>query len=148
MAESRTFLLEPSAIGECCGDCRYFDQDSDSCHRRSPVYIVQKDFYGTKANVAVWPPVRSSCWCGEWEGMFGEHANQVSIKDVRLSTRARKALRRKGVRTVGDASLLTENQLLSMSKVGQATLKEIKQMLARQGLSLSDIPFNKEHLNE
>ena len=140
MAESRTFLLEPSAIGECCGDCRYFDQDSDSCHRRSPVYIVQKDFYGTKANVAVWPPVRSSCWCGEWECLFRGHANQVSIKDVHLSTRASKVLRRKGARTVGDAAQLTEKQLLSMSKVGQKTLKEIEIMLAGHGLTLSGGP--------
>jgi len=131
---------------ECCGNCRYFESASRECHRRSPVYIVQQDSYrdGTKINVAIWPPVKSRrCWCGEWEGVFEDHANKVRISESRLSTRAKKLLRIMGARTIGDASQLNERRLLATRNLGRTTLKEIKVMLAGHGMTLS-----KEHQDE
>lgn len=63
------------------------------------------------------------------------HANKP-VSEMELSVRSRKALQRLGVGTVGELAMRSEAELLSIKNFGQTSLTEIKQQLARFGLSL------------
>ncbi|MFW6154565.1 MAG: DNA-directed RNA polymerase subunit alpha C-terminal domain-containing protein [Planctomycetota bacterium] len=58
------------------------------------------------------------------------------VSDVELSVRARRALDRLGIMTLGDLAARSESELLSCKNFGQTSLNEIKQRLAENGLSL------------
>jgi DNA-binding CsgD family transcriptional regulator len=53
-----------------------------------------------------------------------------------LSVRPANCLRFAQIKTVGELIQLTEDDLLKMRKLGEKSLKEIKSMLAKRGLSL------------
>jgi len=61
----------------------------------------------------------------------------ISIADVELSARSRRALERLGVETLGDLSRLSEEKLLGCKNFGESSLDEVKQALTRYGLSLA-----------
>lgn len=61
----------------------------------------------------------------------------LSLADVELSARSRKALERLGVETLGDVSRLTEEKLLGCKNFGETSLDEVKKVLRRYGLSLA-----------
>ena len=61
----------------------------------------------------------------------------VTIADLELSARSRKALERLGIGTLGDLANLTEERLLACKNFGETSLNEVKQMLRRHGLDLS-----------
>jgi DNA-directed RNA polymerase subunit alpha len=63
------------------------------------------------------------------------HGNK-SVSELELSVRSRKALQRLGVSSVGDLTMRTEAELLSIKNFGQTSLTEIKEQLERFGLSL------------
>jgi len=61
----------------------------------------------------------------------------VSVADLELSARSRKALERLGIETLGELANLTEERLLACKNFGETSLNEIKQVLRRYGLTLS-----------
>ncbi len=58
------------------------------------------------------------------------------VTDFDLSVRTRNALRKMNVRTLGDLLQVTEAELCSYRNFGEASLAEIKAMLAQRGLKL------------
>jgi DNA-directed RNA polymerase subunit alpha len=60
------------------------------------------------------------------------------VTDFDLSVRARNALRKMNIRTLGDLLRVTEAELRSYKNFGEASLEEIKTMLAQRGLRLGE----------
>ena len=58
------------------------------------------------------------------------------VTDFELSVRTRNALRKMNIRTLGDLLKVTEAELRSFKNFGDASLDEIKAMLAQKGLKL------------
>ncbi|QDU70933.1 DNA-directed RNA polymerase subunit alpha C-terminal domain-containing protein [Mucisphaera calidilacus] len=58
------------------------------------------------------------------------------VTDFELSVRTRNALRKMSIRTLGDLLRVTEPELRSFKNFGDASLEEIKTMLAQKGLKL------------
>lgn len=58
------------------------------------------------------------------------------ITDTDLSVRARTALKKLNIRTIGDLIRTTEAELIGTKNFGEASLTEIKKMLAAKGLRL------------
>jgi len=58
------------------------------------------------------------------------------VTDFELSVRARTCLKKMNIRTLGDLLRITETELMSYKNFGEASLKEIKDMLAAKGLRL------------
>jgi DNA-directed RNA polymerase subunit alpha len=58
------------------------------------------------------------------------------VTDFELSVRTRNALRKMNIRTLGDLLKVTEAELRSFKNFGDASLEEIKAMLAQKGLRL------------
>lgn len=59
-----------------------------------------------------------------------------TVGDLELSVRARKALQRLNIDTIGELAQRTEQELLACKNFGQTSLDEIKEKLTQQGLSL------------
>jgi DNA-directed RNA polymerase subunit alpha len=60
----------------------------------------------------------------------------VPVTDFELSVRSRNCLQRMGVRTLGDLTRLTEQELLASKNFGETSLVEIRDMLRTKGLEL------------
>lgn len=60
----------------------------------------------------------------------------VPVTDFELSVRSRNCLQKMGVRTLGDLTSTTEQELLSSKNFGETSLIEIKEMMASKGLHL------------
>jgi DNA-directed RNA polymerase subunit alpha len=58
------------------------------------------------------------------------------VTDFELSVRARTALKKMNIRTLGDLLRITEAELMSYKNFGETSLAEIKKMLAAKGLRL------------
>ncbi|MEM0913960.1 MAG: DNA-directed RNA polymerase subunit alpha C-terminal domain-containing protein [Planctomycetota bacterium] len=58
------------------------------------------------------------------------------VTDFELSVRTRNALRKMSIRTLGDLLNVSESELRSFKNFGEASLDEIKAMLAQKGLRL------------
>jgi DNA-directed RNA polymerase subunit alpha len=58
------------------------------------------------------------------------------VTDFELSVRARTALKKMNVRTLGDLLRISEAELLSYKNFGETSLTEIKEMLSDKGLKL------------
>jgi DNA-directed RNA polymerase subunit alpha len=58
------------------------------------------------------------------------------VTDFELSVRARNCLKRMNIRTLGDLLRITEAELMGYKNFGEASLKEIKDMLNHKGLRL------------
>ncbi len=65
------------------------------------------------------------------------HSNH-SVSELELSVRSRKALQRLGITTVGELTMRTEAELMTIKNFGQTSLSEIKRQLGVYGLSLRD----------
>jgi DNA-directed RNA polymerase subunit alpha len=61
---------------------------------------------------------------------------ELPVTDFELSVRARTALKKMNIRTLGDLLRITEPELVSYKNFGENTLQEIKQMLAAKNLRL------------
>ncbi len=62
------------------------------------------------------------------------------IEGLNLSLRPYNSLRREGIHTVGDLAAKTREELLAIDHIGPASVEEIRQKLADQGLALADSP--------
>jgi DNA-directed RNA polymerase subunit alpha len=67
----------------------------------------------------------------------------IPVTDFELSVRSRNCLQKMGVRTLGDLTRTTEQQLLTSKNFGETSLVEIREMLASRGLSLGQFAGEK-----
>lgn len=67
-------------------------------------------------------------------------SEQRSIAELDLSVRARKALQRLGVMTIGELTAHSEAELMTVKNFGLTSLDEIKQQLTKLGISLKGSP--------
>jgi uncharacterized protein len=72
------------------------------------------------------------------DGQEGELAKP--IEGLNLSLRSSNSLRREGIETVRDLAAKTREELLAIDHIGPASVEEIRQKLADQGLALADSP--------
>ena len=61
---------------------------------------------------------------------------ETPVTDFELSLRTRNSLRKMSIRTLGDLLRITETELCSYKNMGEASLEEVKTMLAQRGLRL------------
>ncbi len=61
---------------------------------------------------------------------------ETPVTDFELSLRTRNSLRKMNIRTLGDLLRVTESELRSYKNMGEASIEEIKAMLAQRGLKL------------
>jgi DNA-directed RNA polymerase subunit alpha len=61
---------------------------------------------------------------------------EIPVTDFELSVRARNCLKKMNIRTLGDLTRVSEQQLLSSKNFGETSLQEIKEMLTSKGLRL------------
>lgn len=99
---------------------------TDPNHPRARLYI--KDILASKAMVID----------DEQEKRLEKHHALLDtpVTDFELSVRTRNALRKMNIRTLGDLLKVTEAELRSFKNFGDASLDEIKTMLAQKGLRL------------
>ena len=60
----------------------------------------------------------------------------VAVSDFELSVRARNCLKKMNIKTLGDLTRVSEQQLLASKNFGETSLHEIKEMLVAKGLRL------------
>jgi DNA-directed RNA polymerase subunit alpha len=60
------------------------------------------------------------------------------LSQIEFSVRARKALERLGVKTLGELATKTEPELLACRNFGQTSLNEVQQRLAEYGMRLRE----------
>ncbi|HZY86849.1 MAG TPA: DNA-directed RNA polymerase subunit alpha C-terminal domain-containing protein [Gemmataceae bacterium] len=61
---------------------------------------------------------------------------EIPVTDFELSVRSRNCLKKMNIRTLGDLTRVSEQQLLSSKNFGETSLGEIKEMMATKGLRL------------
>ncbi len=61
---------------------------------------------------------------------------EIPVTDFELSVRSRNCLKKMNIRTLGDLTRVSEQQLLSSKNFGETSLNEIKDMLSSKGLRL------------
>ncbi len=61
---------------------------------------------------------------------------EIPVTDFELSVRSRNCLKKMNIRTLGDLTRVTEQQLLSSKNFGETSLGEIKEILTSKGLRL------------
>jgi DNA-directed RNA polymerase subunit alpha len=67
----------------------------------------------------------------------------VPVSDFELSVRSRNCLQKMGVRTLGDLTRTTEQELLASKNFGETSLVEIREMLQQRGLQLGQFSHEK-----
>lgn len=61
---------------------------------------------------------------------------EIPVTDFELSVRSRNCLRKMNIKTLGDLTRCSEQQLLSSKNFGETSLEEIKQLMTSKGLRL------------
>ena len=61
---------------------------------------------------------------------------ETPVTDFELSARARNCLKKMDIRTVGDLLRISQSELMAYKNFGEATMQEIKGLLAQKGLRL------------
>jgi DNA-directed RNA polymerase subunit alpha len=61
---------------------------------------------------------------------------EIPVTDFELSVRSRNCLKKMNIRTLGDLTRISEQQLLSSKNFGETSLGEIKEILSSKGLRL------------
>ncbi len=61
---------------------------------------------------------------------------EIPVTDFELSVRSRNCLKKMNIRTLGDLTRVSEQQLLSSKNFGETSLGEIKEMMTAKGLRL------------
>ncbi len=81
-----------------------------------------------------------------WEEREREKLSQVlkvPVTDFELSVRSRNCLQKMNIRTIGDLTRVTEQELLASKNFGETSLVEIKEMLATKGVSIGQFAHEK-----
>ena len=61
---------------------------------------------------------------------------RIPLSDFELSARARNCLEKAGIRTLGDLTRITEQELLQEKNFGETSLKEINEIMEQRGLRI------------
>src|SRR5207249_3998491 len=61
---------------------------------------------------------------------------EIPVTDFELSVRSRNCLKKMNIRTLGDLTRVSEQQLLSSKNFGETSLAEIREILATKGLRI------------
>src|SRR5437763_2250997 len=61
---------------------------------------------------------------------------EIPVTDFELSVRSRNCLKKMNIRTLGDLTRVSEQQLLSSKNFGETSLTEIKEILGSKGLHI------------
>jgi DNA-directed RNA polymerase subunit alpha len=74
----------------------------------------------------------------EEDEMFSKHAQvlEIPVTDFELSVRSRNCLKKMNIRTLGDLTRVTEQQLLSSKNFGETSLMEIRDIMGSKGLRI------------
>lgn len=75
----------------------------------------------------------------QYKGSGQEHVLAKSVAEMALSVRARKALQLLNIQTLGDLASHTEAELMGIKNFGSTSLKEVRERLHENGLSLRKI---------
>lgn len=80
-------------------------------------------------------------------------ANEMNLTDIPIeeldpSVRAYNCLKRAGINTLDDLTRKTENELMHIRNLGRKCTDELKEKLAKCGLSLAESPTNSEDIYE
>ena len=67
----------------------------------------------------------------------------IPVTDFELSVRSRNCLQKMGIRTLGDLSRCSEQELLASKNFGETSLVEIRDMLTSKGLDLGQFAYEK-----
>jgi DNA-directed RNA polymerase subunit alpha len=67
---------------------------------------------------------------------FFSQVLEIPVTDFELSVRSRNCLKKMNIKTLGDLTRVTEQQLLSSKNFGETSLAEIKEMMTSKGLRL------------
>lgn len=67
----------------------------------------------------------------------------IPVSDFELSVRSRNCLAKMGIRTLGDLTRTTEQDLLASKNFGETSLVEIREMLQQKGLQLGQFAHEK-----
>ena len=70
----------------------------------------------------------------------------IPVTDFELSVRSRNCLQKMGIRTLGDLTRCSEQELLTSKNFGETSLVEIRDMLTSKGLDLGQ--FSHEKLDQ
>jgi DNA-directed RNA polymerase subunit alpha len=73
---------------------------------------------------------------------------EIPVTDFELSVRSRNCLKKMNVKTLGDLTRVSEQQLLTSKNFGETSLNEIKEILASKGLRLGQALEEGSHYNE
>lgn len=68
---------------------------------------------------------------------------KVPVTDFELSVRSRNCLQKMNIRTIGDLTRVSEQELLGSKNFGETSLIEIKEMLATKGVSIGQFAHEK-----
>jgi DNA-directed RNA polymerase subunit alpha len=80
----------------------------------------------------------------KFKGTGKEGLLNKPVSELELSVRARKALSTLNIRTYGDLASCTEAELMGVKNFGMTSLAEIKEKLAKAGLSLRELETTEE----
>jgi DNA-directed RNA polymerase subunit alpha len=72
----------------------------------------------------------------EHASRFFSQVLEIPVTDFELSVRSRNCLKKMNIKTLGDLTRVTEQQLLSSKNFGETSLAEIKEMMTSKGLRL------------
>ncbi len=70
----------------------------------------------------------------------------VPVTDFELSVRARNCLQKMGIKSLGDLTRISEQQLLTSKNFGETSLVEIKEILSSRGLSIGQFAHEKREV--
>jgi len=102
-----------------------------------PIYVLEK--YRKLTDMEMYHVKDINNWLlSKMQTVPADAINEVmnmSIETLCFSTRARKALRRSGLATVGEITKKTENEIRALRNCGNATIMEIKEKLLSIGIS-------------
>ena len=124
-------------MSECCENCKFWRVESSDGHEGmclrfppQPAYFVPQD--ETDWSVSAWgfPETWADEWCGEFK------PNGTKFDWSVWSARTRNAFGRGGIRTIEDLLAKTQDDLLQLRNFGATSLFEVREVLAKAGLSL------------
>lgn len=113
-------------------------EESGECHRYPKERQLFLTSNGVKCDSSEHPRVWLDDWCGEWQPKSPPRSPMLDapIKEINLSIRARKAMVRLKVETVGELCQLTASKILECRNFGLRALEDVRDKLAAHGLAL------------
>jgi DNA-directed RNA polymerase subunit alpha len=122
-------------LGVLYEDAEKFDKAAE-CYRR----LLQADPHDERARLFLKDATHSlnMYYSPEEETLQSKFSQvlEIPVTDFELSVRSRNCLKKMNIRTLGDLTRVTEQQLLSSKNFGETSLTEIKEMMASKGLRL------------